>query len=97
MPVVKLVAVPTPDEISDLQKEYRRIFRRYQEVCGRSTRLNLAIQHQTGLQKKLLEAQMDGLQTGEFSEAEQAYEAFVEKVWDFPPEIQTVIYGWKEE
>jgi hypothetical protein len=97
MIVAKLVAVPTIDEISDLQKEFRTILHRYQEVCERSTRLSLAIQDQKGLRKKILEAQLDHLQAGEFFEAEQVYESFVEKVGNFPPEIQTVIYGWDEE
>jgi hypothetical protein len=79
----------TPDRVEKLRKEFLRILARYEAACEKHTRLN-----EDAKDGKASEEEMDAFHEGEFADAEQAYNKFLEMVYRQPPEIHAAIFGW---
>ncbi|WP_240876458.1 hypothetical protein [Shimazuella soli] len=77
------------ETLEELRERFIEIRDRYAEVCEASTRLCDRIGDGLASQKE-----MDELQAGKFSDREQVYEDFMNKMDKKPYEIQAAVFGW---
>lgn len=86
----KLVAVRTPKEVAELQKRLSKAKARYERACEQHTRMSDDVHR-----GEVSQAEMDAFHEGEFTEAEQEYEAIFEELYNQPPAIQAAVFGWE--